>query len=247
MRGEEQLAYLTSYLINDTLAIDAGGLGFFRDPFVQARVRHVLISHTHMDHIASLPIFVENAYEGKPDCVTIHGSSAVLESMQRDVFNDRIWPDFIKLSTGSKAPFLKLSPLENHKPVELEGLTITPIPMDHVVPTQGFIVEEDGAAVVIASDTGPTQAIWDAANAHPNVKALFLEACFPNNMKWLAEVSKHLTPEMFGAELRKLNKQVPTYVVHIKARFYAQVVAELMALGMPNVDIGRFERVYEFT
>jgi cAMP phosphodiesterase len=245
MHGEEQLAYLTSYVVNDTLAIDAGGLGFWKDPFVQARIKHVLITHTHIDHIASLPIFVENIYEGKPECVTIHGSDAVLESLQKDIFNDRVWPDFIKLS-NPKAPFMKFACLEAHRPVELEGLRITPIPVNHVVPTLGFIIEERDHAVIIPSDTGPTDEIWTRTRQHPNVKAIFLEAAFPNHMKWLADVSKHLTPAMFAAELAKLDRPIPAFAVHIKARFYRQIVDELRALNLPHVNVGRFDHDYHW-
>ena len=248
MRGEEQvaqLAYLTSYVINDTLAIDAGGLGFWKDPFIQARVKHVLITHTHIDHIASLPIFVENVYEGKAECVTIHGSDAVLECLQKDIFNDRVWPDFLRLG-NPKAPFLKLTRLEPFKTVELEGLRLTPIPVNHVVPTLGFIVEEGDQAVIIPSDTGPTDEIWRRTNQHPNVLAVFLEAAFPNHMKWLADLSKHLTPALFAAELAKLNRPTPSFAVHIKARFHQQIVTELRALGLPQVEVGRLDHEYHF-
>lgn len=245
IRGEEQLAYLTSYVINDTLAIDAGGLGFWKDPFVQARIRHVLITHTHIDHIASLPIFVENAYEGKADCVTIHGSDAVLDCLQKDIFNDRVWPDFLKLG-NPKAPFMKLARLQPYQQIELEGLRLTPIPVNHVVPTLGFIVEEGDHAVIIPSDTGPTEQIWQRANEHPKVLAVFLEAAFPNELKWLADVSKHLTPSLFAAELAKLHRPIPYYAVHIKARFHQQIVAELRSLGLSQVEVGRFDHDYQF-
>src|SRR5437870_9811391 len=102
-------------------------------PAEQKRVQHVLITHTHIDHVGSLPIFVENIYEsGTPESVTIHGSAAVLESLRKDIFNDRVWPDFVGLSTPQD-PFLKLGLLETEKTIELEGLRITPIPVTHVV------------------------------------------------------------------------------------------------------------------
>jgi ribonuclease BN (tRNA processing enzyme) len=245
MSGGDQLQFLSSYLLNESVAIDAGSLGFFHTPAEQARIRHVLITHTHIDHIASLPIFVENAYEGKRDCVTIHGSTAVLDCIRRDVFNDRVWPDFLAMSTP-EAPFLKLETLEAHKTVELEGLRFTPVPVNHVVPTFGFLVEGDGAAVVVASDTGPTDELWVRANATPNLKAVFLEATFPNAMTWLANASKHLTPAQFAAEARKLSVPAALIAVHIKARFHDQVVKELLALGLPNVEIGQFGKPYTF-
>jgi cAMP phosphodiesterase len=241
----EALQYSTAYLINDKLAVDAGALGFYGSAQDQARVRHVLISHTHIDHIASLPIFVENAYEGRRDCVTLHGSDAVLDCLRRDIFNHRVWPDFISLSSP-EAPFLKLSRLEAGKRIELEGLRITPFAVNHVVPTLGFLIEDNKSAILIASDTGPTEEIWRRADQTANLKAVFLEACFPNHLRWLADVSKHLTPLMFADEVRKMKRTVPVYAVHIKARFRAEVVEELHALAMPNVHVGRCDQPYSF-
>lgn len=237
--------YLTSFLLSDTVALDAGSLGFYRNAQDQARIRHVLLSHTHIDHIASLPIFVENAYEGRPDCVTVHGTAVVLDCLQRDLFNDRVWPDFFRLSRP-EAPFLRVAELKPGIPIELDGLRITPVPVDHVVPTVGFIVEDQAGAVVFSSDTGPTDEIWQRANDLPNLKGAFLEVTFPNELTWLADVSKHLTPDQFGAEVRKLHKPVPVYAVHLKARFQDRVAEELMALGLPQVRVAVAGQAYTF-
>jgi len=237
--------FLTSILVNDILAVDAGCLGLFGTAQEQTKVQHVLVSHTHIDHIGALPIFVENAYEGRRDCVTIYGSKAVLDCLQADVFNDRVWPNLIALSTKD-APFLKLVTLEPRKVIELENLRITPVPVNHVVPTLGFIIENNDAAVVVVSDTGPTDEIWQHANATPNLKAVFLEATFPNSLTWLAEVSKHLTPAMFAREVQKLQKPAAIIAVHIKARYLNQVVGELEALGIPGLEIGQFDQPYFF-
>ncbi len=244
--GPHHYQFTTSVLINDTIAIDAGSIGFYGSAQDQAKIKHVLITHTHIDHVASLPIFVENVYEGKPDCVTIHGSAEVLDSCQRDLFNDRIWPDFIALSKNSERPFLRLSRFDPWQTVELEGLKFTAIPVNHVVPTQGYIVEDADSAVAITSDTGPTEEIWKIASANPKLKAVFVEGCFPNNMKWLAEVSKHLTPSMVGEELHKLTRPARIFIVHIKARFQQQMLAELKALNHPSVEITQFGVPYNF-
>jgi ribonuclease BN (tRNA processing enzyme) len=237
--------FLSSCLVNDTVALDAGCLGMYRTPQDQARVRHVLLSHTHIDHLASLPVFIENAYEGRAESVIVHGSAAVLDTVQRDLFNDRLWPDFIALSQGDK-PFLRLSPLEAGQTLEVEGLRITPVALDHVVPTVGFLLSDDQCSVAFVSDTGPTEEIWQQANALPNLQAVFLEATFPNDMAWLADVSKHLTPATFAAEVRKLIRPVRLFAIHLKARFQEQVAAELLALGLPNLEVARFDQPYEF-
>jgi ribonuclease BN (tRNA processing enzyme) len=235
--------YLTSFIINDVLAIDAGSLGLFQSPDEQSRVKHVLVSHTHIDHIAALPIFVENVYTGSPDCVTIHGSSPVLDSLRKDIFNHRVWPDFISMSS-EKTPFLKLGLLEAYQAITLEGLKITPIPVDHIVPTQGFVIEDKDSAVVIVSDTGPTEKIWDHANATANLKAVFLESAFPNSMSALATTAKHLTPASFAGEARKLRRRAVLIAVHMKARFRDEIVRELRALGLENLEIGEPDKIY---
>jgi ribonuclease BN (tRNA processing enzyme) len=244
-RSANQHQFLTSYIINDTLAIDAGCLGLFGTAQEQAHIKHIFITHTHIDHIGSLPIFVENAFEGRRDCVIVHSSQDVLTCLQKDIFNDRVWPDFIALSTD-KAPFLKLATVESGKTIEVEGLRITPTLVNHVVPTLGYIIEDDHSAIVIVSDTGPTDAIWERANATPNVRAVFLEATFPEKLTWLAEVSKHLTPAMFAREIQKLKKPAAFIAVHIKARFQTEVLAELQALGLPTLEIGQFGKLYTF-
>jgi ribonuclease BN (tRNA processing enzyme) len=241
----DHFQYLSTTILNDTIALDAGCVGFFRSAQEQVQVRHVLLSHTHMDHVASLPIFVENAYEGTNDPVTIHASTPVLEGLQRDMFNDRVWPDFIALSRGP-TKFLAIRPFEAGQTIDLEGLRITAVLLNHVVPTVGYLVADGRSVVAFVSDTGPTDAIWQHINAMPNLKAVFVEATFPTRMSWLADVSKHLTPTTLAGELRKLSRPVRVIVVHIKARFRAEVVQELHDLNLPNLEIGQFNTPYLF-
>jgi ribonuclease BN (tRNA processing enzyme) len=238
--------YLSTYIINDAVAVDAGCLGLWGSPDRQARIQHVFLSHTHIDHIASLPIFLENIFDADgPGPVTIHASAAVLEVLQKDLFNDRLWPDFIALSRRGPA-LLKLSAFTPGKPIAVEGLRITPVPVNHIVPTCGFILEDERAAVVITSDTGPTEEIWERANAQPRLKAVFLEATFPNDLADLAAAARHLTPAAFAVEARKLKKPVRLIAVHIKARYHARIVQELEALELPGLEIARYGIGYDF-
>jgi ribonuclease BN (tRNA processing enzyme) len=242
---EEPCQFLTSYLVNETIAVDAGSVGFLSPVAKQKKVRHILISHTHMDHIASLPLFLENVgpFDGEP--VTIHGNQEVLDCLRCDLFNGRVWPDFIALSE-SKLKFLKLATLEPGRTIHLEGLRITPVMVDHLVPTLGFLLEDGNDTVVISSDTGPTTALWELVNEAPNLRAVFLEVCFPDAMAPLAAISHHLTPATFAGEVRKLTRQVPVLAVHIKALWRDQVLAELAALGLSQVAVARPGQAYHF-
>lgn len=247
----DPMQFGTSYVINDTLAIDAGTLGFYRGPEEQSKIKHVLISHSHADHIASLPIFVENVFQGTPDCVTVYGNKEVVECLKSDMFNDRVWPDFLKLSEGpmKQTPLLKLVEIEAGQTLTFGEIEIQTVSVDHLVPTLGFIVREGSKCVIIPSDTGPTEAIWRIVNELPSVEAVFLEVCFPDHMTGLANSSRHLIPKTFKGEVLKVNSdhvKCPFYAVHLKARFRDQVLKELEEHQIPGLQIARFGVPYVF-
>jgi ribonuclease BN (tRNA processing enzyme) len=236
--------FAMTYIVDDVVAIDAGCLGFLWPLDAQRKIAHVFLSHSHMDHVASLPLFVENVYQPTPSCPTIHANRETLESLQTDLFNDRVWPDMIRLAQ-EEPRFLFFDPLQSEQPVQIGSLTVTPVLLDHLVPTMGFLIEDGTAAVAIVSDTAPTQRVWELANALPHLKAVFLEACFPNRMDWLAEKSAHLTTALFAEEYGKLERPVPVIVIHMKAAFRDEILGELAALSLPQLSIGA-PGVYEF-
>lgn len=228
--------YLTTFIVGDSVAIDAGSLGFYGTPADQARIRHVFLTHTHLDHIASLPIFLENVSDDGGNCPTIYGTAEVLDVVCRDVLNDRLFPDFVRLSKDGPA-LVKLQPIVPFHPLCLDDLCLQAVPLNHVVPTVGYVVDDGTSAIAIITDTAPSDAIWELCNRTANLKAVFLEVTFPESMAWLATASKHLTPSLFAGELQKLQKQLPVFAIHLKARFLDEVVRELTALKLPNVAI----------
>jgi cAMP phosphodiesterase len=238
-------SFLSTYVIDEVVAIDAGGLGLLGDLSAQFRIRDVFLTHSHIDHIASLPIFLETVFQSTDRCVTLHASATTLESLRNDIFNGRVWPDFISMSENGM-PFVSVELLEPGHQVEVGKLRLTPIAVDHLVPTLGFLINAPGVTVAVPSDTGPTELLWRAAAAEPDLKGVFLEVSFPDDMAALAQVSKHLTPSTFAGEIRKLSRTVPFIAVHIKPRFYDKVVAELSALGLSNVRIGKPGETYVF-
>jgi ribonuclease BN (tRNA processing enzyme) len=238
--------FVSSCLINRTVAIDAGCLGFHGSPQEQEAIRHVFLTHSHGDHVASLPIFVENAWTPSGECPRVYGSPETLDSVQRHVFNDVVWPDLVALSKKMH-PFLRLCPLQAEVPVEAEGLRITPVRVNHSVPTFGYVVSDAESAVIIAGDSGPTDRLWEVAQQTDGLRAVFLEASFPNSMKSLAEASLHLTPEIFCREVAKMPSGIKVVAVHIKVRYRDEVARELHALGLPQVEMGDCEKEYDFS
>ena len=102
--------YLTSFLFNDVLALDVGGLGFSLPIAEQVLVKHIVLSHTHIDHLASLPLFLDTVVGQHPDPVRLYASQNVLDCLRTDLFNDRLWPNFLDLSFEGR-PFVVLQPL----------------------------------------------------------------------------------------------------------------------------------------
>ncbi len=237
--------FAASYVINGSLAIDAGSIGFQSSIEAQQRIKHVFLSHGHMDHIASLPMFLDNVYMPGPDCVSVHGPQATLDSLQTDIFNDRLWPDLVRLSQ-EESPFIKLFPMQPGDTVTVGNLRVTALALDHVVPTLGFIVSDNSGSVAFVSDTQPCESIWQTLNDLPDLKALFLETAFPDRMGWLADRAKHLTPTLFAEECRKLRHAVPIIAVHIKPAFREEILRELAALSIPRLVIGSPGHDYEF-
>jgi len=237
--------YVSSYLINGNVAIDAGCLGYHGTPHEQEAVRHVFLTHAHADHTASLPFFVENVWTPTPDCPVIYGNEATLASVRRCIFNDEVWPDFVALSERMP-PFLRLQVLCPEVPCDAGGLTVTPVMVNHLVPTFGYVVREGASAVIFGGDSGPTSRLWEVAHQTPGLKAVFLEASFPNRLRGVAQASIHLTPEMFGEEAAKIPPEVRIIAIHMKVRYRDEILRELHDLRLPLLEIGECEREYEF-
>lgn len=235
--------YASSYLVNGKVCIDAGCIGFWGSPEQQSSVGHILLTHTHIDHTASLPIFLDNAFDPATEPVVLHATEGTLAALQSHLFNGVIWPDFLNMAPGGRA-FAHVSPVTPGQELEVEGLRILPVPVDHQVPTVGYIVSDGRSTAVFGADSAPTEAIWKAAREYPAPRSVFIETSFPNSMKRLAELSFHLTPEMVGAEYAKMPPLENLFIIHIKPRFRAAIEQELAALRIPGLKIVEGDEVY---
>lgn len=225
---------MTSFLINDTVALDAGGLSFALSVDRQARVKDVFISHAHLDHTCCLPFLIDNSFAAPGFSLRIYGVHEVVTALSRHLFNGSLWPDFTSIP-DDLTPVLKLVTIEPEKPVKVGNLKIRAVPVSHTVPTTGFIVDDGDVSLAFSSDTGPTTRFWDVVNATKNLKAVITESSFPNAEEDLARISGHLTPRMLGEELAKLKRDVPVYIYGAKPRFVSRIKKEIAALGRNNV------------
>jgi cAMP phosphodiesterase len=235
--------YASSYLINGTVCIDAGSIGFWGSPQQQDGVRHILLTHTHMDHIATLPIFLDNVFNPNIPPPALHLSRESLDVLREHIFNGLVWPDFLNMSPGGR-PFVTTPVIRPGEPFEVEGLKVLPVSVNHQVPTLGYIVSDGRSTAIFGADSGPTDEIWRAAAEFPEPRTVFIESSFPNSMSRLAELSLHLTPAMTGGECAKMPRIERTLIIHVKPRFREAIEAELMELGIPGLTIADCDGVY---
>src|SRR4051812_46304349 len=212
------LQFVSSYVVDGSIAIDAGALGLNGTPDDQSRIRHVFLTHSHLDHIATLPVFLENSLDTNLEPVVVYGHPSTLEDLQKHLFNDIIWPDFVRITVANR-PLLKLCPIDAEVPFLVNGLSVIPVPVNHIVPAYGYIVSDGRSTVVFSGDSAPTDRIWKLTENGNAPRSVFLDACFPNSMSQLAEISRHLTPRLVAGEVAKMPAMAAIIAVHIKARF----------------------------
>jgi len=243
--GESLDCRMTCLLVNGTIALDAGSLSQALSIENQVGVRSILLSHSHMDHTNSLPFFIENVFGRIDGAIDIYASSATIYALRKYLFNNATWPDFTRLP-NHLVPAVQFHEFASEVPVVIDGVKFTPIPVDHLVPTHGFLIEQDGAAVLWSSDTGPTGRFWEIANRTPNLKALCIDTSFDNSLQQVADVSLHLTPQTLETELRKLQRKVPILLHHLKPPCVARIKAEIRQLHNPDLEFLEQGKEYKF-
>lgn len=237
---------LTCFLIDDRVAVDAGSIGLALTEAQRHTVRDVIVTHPHMDHIASLPIFVDDLFAELKEPIRIHSTQEIIDLLERDVFNDSVYPRFAELK-NEHGRVMQYVPFDIGQEFAVAHLRVTAVPVNHIVPTVGLLVSDAKTTVAFSSDTAETDQLWSLINSAPRLDALFIEASFPNSMHQLAEVSKHLTPAMLRQELEKLSHNgIDILAVHLKPAYRETVASELEALGMSNLSVMEAGRIYEW-
>jgi ribonuclease BN (tRNA processing enzyme) len=232
--GEAEGHRLTGLLVNGSVAIDAGSITQALSTQEQIGIRQIFISHSHLDHICTLPFFTKNIFGHTEVPVQIHALPETLDALRRHLFNDELWPDFSVIPSPDN-PIIRFSEITPGQTYEVEGLRITPIPVNHLVPCVGYLVEDDHSAFIFSSDTAETGLVYEVANRTPNLKLFITEASFPNEQDWLAEASKHLTPSKLGRELQKLKVEVPVGIYHLTPGDRSVMLPQIEAIGDPRL------------
>jgi len=206
----------TSFLIGDSILIDAGtGVGDLTLEEM-SKIDHVVLTHSHLDHIAALPLMLDAVSSLRDTPVEVHALSATIAALQAHVFNNVIWPDFSSIPSTAK-PFLRYNPLSVGRRLSIGERELEVLPAVHTVPAVGYAVLADTGWWVFSGDTERNSAFWSWINAMP-VCQLVVETAFSNRERSLAAKSLHLSPTTLALELSQLraDRAFPIYITHTK-------------------------------
>lgn len=239
--GSEGPGYRSpAFLVDEFLLLDAGTVSLSLGSEEQCKISHIFLTHAHLDHIKGIPFLVDNIVSSKQGCqLSILSGKEVIADLKRNIFNNRIWPDFTVIPDAEN-PVMRYRPITTRTPVLVGDYSIYPTRVHHAVPTYGYMIENRfSGALVYTGDTGPTDRIWKRMEGH-RVRAVIVEVSFPDEMEQLALASGHLTPALLEAEIAKM-PVIPrvVYITHLKP-FYKDIIRkQLGRIKKTHVEILR--------
>jgi ribonuclease BN (tRNA processing enzyme) len=237
---------LSCFLIDDRVTIDAGSIALALNADQSRTVRDVIVTHPHMDHIATLPIFVDDLFASLEEPVRVHATDEVIRLLTRDVFNGTVYPPFHEFNNG-RTRVLEYVPFPLGEEFRVAHLRVRAVPVNHIVSTVGLIITDGRSTVAFSSDTAATEDFWRLANEQARLDALLIEASFPDSLWKLADVSGHLTPASLRGELAKLSHHpVDILAMHLKPAYREKIIEELEALGVDGLRVMEPGREYSW-
>jgi ribonuclease BN (tRNA processing enzyme) len=237
--------HTTCFVIDDVVAIDAGSLAHAATDLHRKKLRDIIVTHAHLDHIAGLPLFVDDLFSTLTEPIRVHAAKEVIEVLERDVFNWSVYPKFSELTNdnGSVLEYSTLVPMTESK---IGHLTLRPIEMNHKVPTCGFVISDGKVTIAFTGDTAGTELFWKELNSLSMLDALFIECAFPDELSELAEVSHHLTPKGLAAELEKFNDtDCRVFVINLKPMYRTRIIEQINVLDLSRVEVLEVGREYK--
>jgi Low-affinity cAMP phosphodiesterase len=244
--GASARQHMTCFIVDDCVSIDAGSLAMACSERQFECVRDIVLTHAHLDHIAGLPLFIDDLFAQLSEPVRVHATREMIEVLERDIFNWSVYPRFSELSNANGL-VMQYVPYEIGRGFKVQNLTIQALAVNHLVPAAGFIVSDDTSKFAITGDTSEMEDFWQIVNRENGLAALLVECAFPNHLCELAEISHHLTPKKLSAELKKFDRHdCPVFVINLKPAYRDTIISEIGELCLENLQILEIGKVYEW-
>ncbi len=227
----------TAFLLDGDVLIDAGtGVGDLALDAL-ARIDHIVVSHSHLDHVLAIGLLADGVMRARRAAdrgpIQVHALPETLAALRTHIFNGVIWPDFTRLP-NAEHPVLALRPFQVGDRLVLNGKRVEVLSAAHTVPAVGFAVDCGAAGQwVYTGDTGPNPPLWERLR-QLDVAHLVIETAFSDEERQLARISQHLCPTALAQELEQLAGSVQVHITHIKPGEVDAVMAQIGALGSPH-------------
>ena len=205
----------TSMMLDNDVLIDAGTGVSDLSLTELSMIDHVFVTHSHLDHVTSIPFMVDTVGGMRDRPLTVHALPATIAALKSHIFNWTIWPDFTQIPSP-ESPFMRFVPIEIGDVVEINSRRIVALPANHVVPALGYQVDSGKGSLVFTGDTTTYDPLWRVVNRITNLKYIIIETAFCNREKQLAILSKHFCPSMLAEELGKLERTAEIFITHLK-------------------------------
>jgi len=229
-RCESQATRCVCLLIDGTLAIDAGGLTSTLSISEQQKLKAILLTHQHYDHIRDVPAIALNlSLRGAG--IKVYSTPNVRATIEAHLLNGRVYPKFHELPEAK--PTVSFNSIAPYEPERIEGHEILAIPVNHGDTTVGYQVSNaEGKAMFYTADTGP--GLFDCWQ-HLSPQLLIVDVTVPNSCEEFATNTGHLTPGLLNEELikfRKLKGYLPRIiVVHMDPTLEKEIEEEVAVVA----------------
>jgi ribonuclease BN (tRNA processing enzyme) len=193
-----------------------------------ANIRHVFLTHSHLDHVLFLPLLSDAALALRDGPITVHALPETVAALKAHVFNGVLWPDYSALPTPQNA-YIRFAPLHEGETLELGDRKITALPACHTVPAVGYLLESSSGSFAFSGDTNYCEAFWATLNSLENLKYVMMETTMRDADATVAERSRHTTPTLLARGLARLQRPAQLLVTHIEPDKVEDVRAEIRA------------------
>jgi ribonuclease BN (tRNA processing enzyme) len=231
----------SAMLIDDDVLLDAGtGIGDLAIEDLDT-IRHVFLTHSHLDHVAGLPMLVDSVFdENFSTPLTVYAREETLRAIQTHLFNDVIWPDFSELPSAEN-PMLRYRVCSPGDTVTIGNRKFYAVDVVHSVPSLGFTVQNSGGVFAVSGDTKTNETLWPVLNACKDLKVLVIEVSFPNEMEGLATEAGHYCPRTLAQDLERLRHEPEIWLTGMKPG-EEQLILEQVIDAAPGKNIHMLSR-----
>jgi ribonuclease BN (tRNA processing enzyme) len=218
----------TALLLDDDVLIDAGsGVGDLSLEQM-ARVDHVFLTHSHLDHCGFIPLLADAVAFLRKQPLLVHALPQTIAALKENLLNGRLWPDYSMLPTMAD-PYIRFVPVTPGETVQLGYRRITPLPARHAVPAVGYRLDSGTASFVYSGDTTDCEPFWAALNGIDNLRYLMIETTFLNENAGGAARSGHMTAALLAQGLARLHRPVTLLITHMEPGREDAIMAEVVA------------------